>query len=119
MLGETPEFSVCQEVFVAMIRRLFHASVVLFLLPCLASPFVEVSLHMTGTVFGTGKDTETSLALLIVVLGLVLALTSLLVAVQPGVRMTELLQPAARVVLLRAGWVLPILNPSPPPPLRI
>lgn len=102
-----------------MIRRLFHAAIVFFLLPCLVSPFVEVSFHMSGTVFSTGRDTETSLALLIVVLGLSLALTSFLVAVRPGVGMTERLQSAAGLVLLWAVRVLPPTSLSSSHPLRI
>lgn len=102
-----------------MIRRLLHAAIVFFLLPCLASPFVEVSLHMTGTAFATGKDTETSLALLIVILGLSLVLTSFLVAVQPGGRMTERLRAVPGVAVLCPGWALPPTKFSPSPPLRI
>jgi hypothetical protein len=109
----------CEAGFLAMIRRLFYASIVAFLLPCLVSPFVEFSLHMNGTIFSTGKDTETSVALLIVLLGLALVITSLIVALQPALLATERIQPPARVLPSRDCWKINFPELSPPPFLRI
>lgn len=102
-----------------MIRRLFYTLIVAGLLPCVVSPFVECSLHMNGTIFSTGKDTETSLALLIVLLGLALVITRLFVTLRPGLlAMIRVLSPAW-VAPAHDSWEIRLSELSPSPPLRI
>ena len=50
--------------------KTFHALVALVLLACAACPFFEMVLHFNGSIFQTGRDTETSLIVLFLLLEL-------------------------------------------------
>ncbi len=102
-----------------MIRKACHASVALFLLVCLVCPFVEMALDSNDSIFLTGKDMESSLGVLVVVLGLALAVASVLILLPSGILEKERLVPAHRLMKSASSLVFPIPELSPPLPLRI
>jgi len=102
-----------------MRHRAFHVAIALILVICAISPFLESAVNWNDTVFATGYDGESSLAVLVLLLELVISLAGLLVCLCRNLQLGE------RVVLKRScltsepdfGIKIPEL--SPPPPLRI
>ena len=52
------------------VRRHFHAIIVCLLLVCLICPFVELLCNSNGNIFQTGQDTETTVAVVLLLLEL-------------------------------------------------
>lgn len=100
-------------------RRAFHAAIALVLIICAVSPFLESAVNWNDTVFATGYDTETTVAILMLLLELVFSLTNLLTSL---CRTTQLDTP----LILKDSFPAPesafgvgIPELSPPLPLRI
>jgi hypothetical protein len=66
-----------------MKRRIFHVLIALVLVACALSPFVESALNSQDSMFSTGCDGESTLAIVVLLLELVLSLASLLVFLWP------------------------------------
>jgi hypothetical protein len=103
-------------------RRAFHVAIALILVICAISPFAESAVNWNDTVFATGYDTETTFAVLALLLELVISLAGLLVCfcrnLQLGERVfIKLLQPSWFASESDFGTEIPEL--SPPLPLRI
>lgn len=101
-------------------RRAFHAAIALILVICAISPFVESAVNWNDTVFATGYDTESTMAVLVLLLELVIWLAGLLVCLSRNLQLGE------RVLIMQHSWFAsesdrgtetPEL--SPPLPLRI
>lgn len=99
----------------------FHALVAVVLFTCALCPFVEMALHLNGSIFKHGCDMGSTLALLLLLLELSFALGRLAVALLALVlrqlscgyfNLDRLTLPALNIAI-----VLPEV--SPPLPLRI
>lgn len=102
-----------------MARKWFHALIAIALLACLVSPYVEMAFNSNDLALLAGRDTESTIAVLLLVLELAFALAGLLVILAPGIfERVRLASPHGR---LTAPPGLAILPPelSPPLPLRI
>ncbi len=100
--------------------KIVQSAVALALFACMLSPFVEFLLHGSGSIFISGHDTESTVAVLLLLIELSVAMAAMLVA-------------ALRTVLEKLGVVLcsnriaaaflifskAIPTISPPVPLRI
>ena len=68
-----------------MSRRVVHLLIAISLLACLLWPFVEIAVHSNDNIFNDGCDTESAVALLLLVVELVLVLPGLLIPLLPGI----------------------------------
>ena len=100
--------------------RVFHIVIALILVICVLSPYVESAMDLNDSVFATGYDTETTVAILMLLLELVFSLTNLVVLLCKNVPLD------ARVIVVKNAFPLPELGfgatvpeVSPPLPLRI
>lgn len=100
-------------------RRAFHVAIALILVICAISPFLETALNWNDSVFATGYDGESTMAVLVLLLELVISLAGLLVCFCRNTHWVE------RVVIKRpslsseSDFTLVAAELSPPPPLRI
>lgn len=100
-------------------RRAFHVAIALVLVICALSPFLETAVNWNDTVFTTGYDGESTVAVLVLLLELVISLAGLLVC------LCRIRQLGERIVIrhfslireLEFSFRIPEL--SPPLPLRI
>lgn len=103
------------------IPRAFHILVALALIGCAVCPLFETAIHWNGSVFQSGFDTESTVAVLLLLLELSLSFGRLLVVLLPRVLKNLGLFSFnfSRVALpaLNIGIVLPEI--SPPLSLRI
>ena len=60
-------------------RRLFHIAIALILVICVLAPYVELAADFNSSIFATGYDNETTIAVLLLLLELVISLAGLLV----------------------------------------
>ena len=99
--------------------KTFHGSIALGLLACSAWPAIELLCHTNDSIFQTGQDTETTLALLFVLMGLAVSSLKLVVsfAFIPVFRLCS--RAAERAFSLEAAPGIAVPTPSPPLPLRI
>lgn len=100
-------------------RRAFHAIIAIILVICVLSPYLESALDLNDSVFATGYDNETTVAILLLLLELVLSLTKLLPSL---CRNSQLSTPVVvEKSFVRPGFGSGICIPelSPPLPLRI
>lgn len=102
-----------------MSRRIFHVAIALILVICALSPFVESALDCQGSLFSTGYDGESTLAVVVLLLELVLSLTSLLVFLCPDIRANERLVTQHPRLTCESAFGVIIPDFSPPVPLRI
>jgi hypothetical protein len=102
-----------------MRRRAFHVAIALILVICALSPFVESAVNWNDTVFATGYDGESTLAVLVLLLELVISLARLLVCLWQNLQFGDRL--ALSLSRLKAELSLSVTIPelSSPPPLRI
>jgi hypothetical protein len=103
-----------------MTRRGFHILLAAVLAICAVCPYIEVAINWTQSIFDTGYDTESTVAVIALLLILAFALASLLVTFAAGIAGKEWL--AAPIVRLRSAldFILTVPEVSPPPlPLRI
>jgi hypothetical protein len=82
---------------------------------CAVSPFVESALDCQGSVFSTGYDGESTLAVVVLLLELVLSLAILCPAIQVKERIVEEYQRLTS----DSGFCITIPDASLPVPLRI
>jgi hypothetical protein len=101
-------------------RRAFHTIIAIILVVCVLSPYLESAVDLNDSVFATGYDTETTVAILMLLLELVLSLTNLLASACRN------LQLSAPAVIVREScgtrefsFGIKIPELSPPLPLRI
>ena len=99
-------------------RRALHVAIALVLVFCFLSPFLESAINWNQTVFATGYDTESTLAILVLLLELVLSLTGLLLCFCWGVQWCEKVLAARPSGPAGSTFRIPIPDISPPP-LRI
>ena len=102
------------------LRRALHIVLALILVICALSPFLESAANWNDSVFATGYDGETTLAVLVLLLELVISLGGLLVCFSAIAESGERI--AARHSLFRppsSGFRISLPALSPPPPLRI
>ena len=103
------------------IRRAFHILVALALIGCAICPLVETAIHWNGSIFQSGFDTESTVAVLLLLLELSFALGRLLVVLLPRVlkNLGLVCFNSDRIALpaLNIAIVLPEI--SPPLSLRI
>jgi len=102
-----------------MSRKAFHVVLGLILVGCLVCPFVELAIGWNDTIFSTGYDTESTVAIVMLLVELVLALGSAVAFVLSDVHMTEPVVTTHRLSVFEFdfGRLLPYF--SPPIPLRI
>jgi hypothetical protein len=74
---------------IVMSRRVVHLLIAISLLACLLCPFVEIVVHSNDNIFNEGYDTESAVALLLLVLELVLLLPRFLVLLLPNILKKE------------------------------
>jgi hypothetical protein len=102
-----------------MTRKQFHLLVALLLLVCLACPFVETAFHSNGNIFQTGQDGETSLAVLLLILELLFALSIPLILHFWNILVREGLVLAERMAVYPPKSPVDLLEFPPPLFLRI
>ena len=102
-----------------MRRKVFHLALALILLGCLICPYVELAIGWDETIFTTGYDTESTLAVVALLFELVLAIASTIALLFPEVRLVEPLVVKDRVLGFDSGFGILLPDFSPPPPLRI
>ncbi len=100
-------------------RRAFHVAIALILVLCALSPFLESAVNWNDSVFATGYDGESTLAVLVLLLELVISLAGVLVYLCRNLRCNGRLVIESSLVLRLSGFRIPFPEPSSPPPLRI
>jgi hypothetical protein len=86
---------------------------------CAVSPFVESAVGSDNNIFLTGYDTESTLAVVMLLLELALSLASLLILFCPSIRVNERVVTKHLRLSSDFGFRITILDTSPPVPLRI
>ena len=102
-----------------ILRRAFHVAIALILVICAISPFVESAVNWNDTVFATGYDGESTMAVLVLLLELVISLAGLLVCFCRNLRLGEWMAITHSSVMPESGYSIRIPELSPPPPLRV
>ena len=102
-----------------MSRRMLHVLIALILLGCAVSPFVESALNCHDNVFSTGYDGETTLAVVVLLLELVLSLASLLLFLRPNIQVKERIVEKCERLTFEWDFCITIPDTSPPVALRI
>ena len=102
-----------------MNRKVLHAALALILIACVVCPFVELAIGWNDTIFSTGCDTESLVAVVTLLLELALAIagaTVVLIGASPTTK-----PPVVRYVILvfASGFRILLHDYSPPIPLRI
>jgi hypothetical protein len=105
--------------FPAMSRRAFHVLLGLILVACVICPFVEFAIGWNDTIFTTGYDTESSVAVIMLLLELVLALATVIASFLPDVQVTAPLVIRQCPPKSEFGIVILLPDPSLLVPLRI
>jgi hypothetical protein len=86
---------------------------------CAISPFLESAVNWNDSVFATGYDTESTLAILVLLLELVISLAGLLVFLCRNMQLSERVVIKHSSLRLESDFGFKIPELSPPPPLRI
>jgi hypothetical protein len=102
-----------------MSRRVFHVVLGLILIACVISPFVEFAIGWNDTIFTSGYDTESSVAMVMLLVELVLALATIIAFFRPSVLVTELLVTKRCLPTSESGVVILLPDSSLLVPLRI
>ena len=102
-----------------MNRRIFHVLIALVLVACVVSPFVESALNCNDNVFSTGSDGESTLAIVVLLLELVLSLASLLVFLWPTAQLEGRVDTERICPMSALGFCISIPDLSSSIPLRI
>ena len=102
-----------------MSRRVFQAVIALILVICLVCPFVEMALGWDSSIFTTGHDSESTLAVIILLFELVLALAGVLVFLIPNIQVKESVVEKYQRLTSDPSFRIAIPDASPPVPLRI
>lgn len=103
-----------------MTRRGFHILLALILVACVLSPYVELALNWGQSLFDTGYDTETTVAVIALILILAFALAALLAQIVAGTTAQERLVDSRLILRTALDFISAVPEFSPPPlPLRI
>jgi hypothetical protein len=100
-------------------RRAFHVAIALILVICALSPFLESAANWNDSVFATGYDGESTMAVLVLLLELVISLAGLLVCQCQNLQLGERVAFSRSRFTLESSFSIPIPELSPPLPLRI
>jgi hypothetical protein len=100
-------------------RRAFHVAIALILVVCAMSPFLETAVNWNDTVFATGYDGESTMAVLVLLLELVISLAGLLVCFCRNTQWIERLVAKRSPFASESDFSTIVAELSPPPPLRI
>jgi hypothetical protein len=100
-------------------RRAFHVAIALILVVCALSPFLETAVNWNDSVFATGYDGESTMAVLVLLLELVISLAGLLVCFCRNTQWIERIVIAPSPFASKSDFSITIAELSPPPPLRI
>ncbi|HEX4002875.1 MAG TPA: hypothetical protein VHX36_09505 [Candidatus Acidoferrales bacterium] len=98
---------------------MFHTLAAISLLACAICPFVEIALHLNGSIFQNGHDTESTLALLLLLLELSFALGRLLVGLLTRVLKKLNLVYFCSERLTASALNFPLVLPEISPPLSL
>ena len=99
-------------------RRAFHVAIALILVICALSPFLETAVNWNDTVFATGYDGESTMAVLVLLLELVISLAGLLCFCR-NTQWIERLVTKHSPLASESDFSIIVAELSPPPPLRI
>ena len=102
-----------------MNRRIFHVLIALVLVACVVSPFVESALDCHDNMFSTGYDGESTLAVIVLLLELVLSLASLLVLFWPTAQLGERVDTEPTCPTFALEFCIDVPDFSSSVPLRI
>jgi len=102
-----------------MNREALHILLGLVLVACLVCPYVEFAIGWNDTVFTTGYDTESSVAVVMLLVGLVLALAAVIALFVPETQLAEPLVTRRCPLTSEVGVALALPDPSLLVPLRI
>jgi hypothetical protein len=100
-------------------RRAFHVVIALILVICALSPYVESAVNWNDSVFATGYDTETTFAVLVLLLELVISFAGSLLRLCRNLRLGERIVINYSRSASELDFGSEIAEFSPPPPLRI
>ena len=100
-------------------RRAFHIAIALILVICALSPFLESAANWNDSVFATGYDGESTLAVLVLLLELVISLGGVLVCLSAAAESGERIGVEFSPTAVESGFRISIPELTPPPPLRI
>jgi hypothetical protein len=100
-------------------RRAFHVAIALILVVCALSPFLETAVNWNDSVFATGYDGESTMAVLVLLLELVISLAGLLVCFCRNTQWIERIVITPSPFASKSDFSITIAELSPPPPLRI
>ena len=100
-------------------RRAFHVAIALILVICALSPFLETAVNWNDSVFATGYDGESTMAVLVLLLELVISLAGLLVCFCRNTQWIERIVITPSPFASKSDFGITIAELSPPPPLRI
>ena len=100
-------------------RRAFHVAIALILVICAISPFAESAVNWNDSVFATGYDTESTLAVLVLLLELVIWLAGLLVCLCRNLQLSERVVIKYSCLTSESDFGTEIPELSPPLLLRI
>jgi hypothetical protein len=100
-------------------RRAFHVAIALILVICALSPFLETAVNWNDTVFATGYDGESTMAVLVLLLELVISLAGLLVCFCRNTQWIERLVTRHSPFASESDFSTIVAELSPPLPLRI
>jgi hypothetical protein len=98
---------------------MLHVLIALILLACAVSPFVESGFNCHDNVFSTGYDGESTLAVVVLLLELVLSLASLLTFLCPNIQVKDRIVERYERLTFDSDFRITISDASPPVPLRI
>lgn len=108
-----------EDTFLPVNRRALHAAIGLILIFCVVFPLVEPILGWNNNIFVTGHDTESTLALVILLLELVLALAGALVFLLAVFQVIDRILEKSLSVTSESDFRIAVPDLSPPVPLRI
>jgi hypothetical protein len=100
-------------------RRAFHVAIALILVVCALSPFLETAVNWNDSLFATGYDGESTMAVLVLLLELVISLAGLLVCFCRNTQWIERIVITHSPFASKSDFSITIAELSPPPPLRI
>jgi hypothetical protein len=94
-------------------------AIALILVICALSPFLETAVNWNDSVFATGYDGESTMAVLVLLLELVISLAGLLVCLCRNLQLGERVVIKHSRLISESNFGIKVLELSPPPPLRI
>jgi hypothetical protein len=103
----------CPNFSVTMTKRIQIAAALL-LLVCMACPFVEIAADSNNSIFATGHDRETTLAVILLLLELAFAVANLLIVFVSRSLEKERLIILHRYLRFAPSSIIPLPETSPP-----